>query len=211
MHSMLSIQVQNAWLAMSPSPVLPDDGHSQYVSVKNLMVDTDSDLEELQAVSVLIPDLLRRILPVQSEKHGHGKTFASDNDALDASASELPLNLADEPTAAREEAAEELCDLVVSESYAQVAVHCMAFQILAKIAIHAVDSSQHRVAELCLSTLANITCHKKLAEQVNRVCTIHVVQQGLCVYNNCRSCHIFPGSCRQQHRQTSDRPLARCC
>lgn len=129
------------------------------------MSDSTSDAEELQAVSVLIPDLLRRILPLAEDMRGddalHAAVSARGSHSLLA-----PSDGANSCTDAREQAAEDLCDLVASPSSAQVAVRCMAFQILVEVAGHALSSTQNRVAELCMGTLANITCHKKLAEEV---------------------------------------------
>lgn len=136
------------------------------------MSDTDSSDNEFQCISELVPDLLRRILPVQTIDHSRRNPeilHAPCHNGVRGAAVSLEVAEAAAAVETREQAAEELCDFVATRSYAQIAVRCMAFQILAEVAIHDLNSGHHRMAELCVGALANITCHEQLAEQVLNV------------------------------------------
>ena len=128
---------------------------------------SDSSDYEFQYISELVPDLLRRILPTQStDQHRHiaESLHAPCQNGVNGAAVSSAETAAAVET--REQAAEDLCDFVATQSYAQIAVRCMAFQILAEVALHDLNSGHDRMAELCVGALANITCHEQLAEQV---------------------------------------------
>ena len=140
------------------------------------MSDTDSSDYEFQYISELVPDLLRRILPVQPTDHHRRNPevlHAPCHNGVRGAAVSLEVAETAAAVETREQAAEDLCDFVATRSYAQIAVRCMAFQILAEVAIHDMNSGHHRMAELCVGALANITCHEQLAEQVLLCCTLH--------------------------------------
>ena len=137
------------------------------------MSSSDSEFDRLQAMAEIIPDYLRRILPrarpsqdvpQHTTLHAAAECASTTPATLSHQADSITEGLE-----AREEAAEDLCDLVASASYAQIAVRCMAFQMLAVVAMEALDTGQYRLAELCMAALANLTCHEKLAEQVTTI------------------------------------------
>ena len=147
------------------------------------MSSSDSEFDRLQAMAEIIPDYLRRILPLArpSQDVPQHTTLHATADCASSTPATLshPPGSTTESVEAREEAAEDLCDLVASASYAQIAVRCMAYQMLAVVAMEALDTRQHRLAELCMAALANLTCHEKLAEQVTATTSnlfIHIVR-----------------------------------
>lgn len=68
---------------------------------------------------------------------------------------------------AREQAGCHLWDMTSSEGPARVAVQHAALEILPKVAVEALSQNQPRMAELLTGALANIICHRTLAEQVS--------------------------------------------
>lgn len=69
---------------------------------------------------------------------------------------------------AREQAACHLWDMTSSEEAASIAVQHAALKILPKVVIEALSQNQPRLAELLAGALANIVCHRTLAEQVSQ-------------------------------------------
>ena len=139
------------------------------------MTDSSSDCEESEALSVLIPDLLRRVLPeTPSELGSHPSAGAPhiQHSSNRSNSNSAVLQSYDLPQ--REEAAETLCDLTASATCAQIIVDCSGLQILPEIANHALGSTQHRLAELSIGIMANILCHATLATQVSTHCAVYL-------------------------------------
>ena len=68
---------------------------------------------------------------------------------------------------AREQAGCHLWDMTSSEEAASVAVQHAALEIMPKVMTEALSQNQPRLAELLAGALANVLCHRALAEQVS--------------------------------------------
>lgn len=124
-----------------------------------------ADAADAVDIEHLVTQLLLQILP----------TTASDEDP-DAQPTPVGSQGHDETgevssrqLKAREQAGCDLWDMTSSEGPARVAVQHAALEMLPKVATEAISHGQSRVAELLIGALANILCHRTLAEQVSRV------------------------------------------
>ena len=117
----------------------------------------------------LVTQLLLQILPPTTIEQSVG----FNSDARPTSVSSQPDDEIEEVASrqleAREQAGCDLWDMTSSEGPARVAVQHAALEILPRVATEALSQNQSRVVELLIGALANILCHRDLAEQVSRV------------------------------------------
>lgn len=122
------------------------------------------DAADAVDIEHLVTQLLLQILPTPASDESHDAQPTS----VSSGAHDEVGEVASKPLEAREQAGCDLWDMTSSEGPARVAVQHAALEILPKVATEAITQGQSRVAELTIGALANILCHRTLAEQVSR-------------------------------------------